>query len=216
MILNELPAEKARKYRIGVDLAKIQDYTVLSVVDKHTWEQVRLDRFNQVDWTIIKDRIKEITLQYSKRENDNAVELVVEGNGVGSPIFDDLWGWASKEKEYNIVVKSFITTAQSKSMLVSNFSMLCDKKEITLQDNENLKSELGYFTYSKTRDHYIYSAPVGLHDDCVMATMISYWDLGHKRLLPDFEEIKLKSLEQRFKERLEARRNKNIQERYVI
>lgn len=212
VLCNQLPQgpERGKKYRVGVDLAKLQDYTVVSIVDRHTWNQVKLSRFNQLDWNLIKERIQQDLKEYSLRENDNAVEVLLESNGVGDPIFDDLAKWTmSVGKEYNIVIKAFRTTNASKNLLVSNFSMLIDEKLIGLQDDEVLKSELGFFTYIKTRDHYIYSAPPGLHDDEVMSTMISYWDLGTKKQMPNYQYEHIQTLEERFKEKLNKKKEFN-------
>lgn len=214
-VLEEKEVERGKHYRIGIDLAKLQDFTVLSVIDRTSWDQVKLERFNQLDWTLIKDRIQGTIKQFSLRDNNNQVEVIIESNGVGDPIYDDLVKWsASISKEYNILIRPFKTTNALKNMLVSNFSMLLDKKFIKLINNDKQKEELGSFTYTKNRETFTYSAPQGLHDDIVMADMIAYWNLGSKQTQPDFSEEKIKTLEQRFKEKLAQKKLKNINDLY--
>ena len=46
-------------YFMGLDLAKHQDWTVMTVIDARTFEVVHIDRFNQIDWPLQKLRIFE-------------------------------------------------------------------------------------------------------------------------------------------------------------
>lgn len=176
--------QTGRQYRIGIDLAKLQDFTVLSVVDRHTWGQVELERFNQLDWNIQKDKMKELIMRYSKRDNGNKAEVLIECNGVGDPIYDDLRAWSSKETEYDIMILPFRTTNDTKGLLVNNMSILSDQGLISLLHNSQLIDEFERFSYKKTALYYIYGAPDGYHDDIVMSTMLSYWDLKAKLPMP--------------------------------
>lgn len=181
------PAKKHRKYRIGIDIAQLQDYTVASVVDRHTWQQVHLDRFNQLSFTTIKDRLTNIIMDYSSKATHNSVEVMIEVNNQGKPIYDDLVQWSIQPdvmKRFDIFIRAFTTTQQSKAMAVSHFSMLCDQKHLRLLHDKIQEEELGAFTYKKTGNGYSYSAPSGLHDDTVMALLFSYWDLGAKLPVP--------------------------------
>lgn len=181
------PALPQRKYRLGIDSAQLQDYTVLSVVDRHTWAQVAHERFNQLSYGTIKDKIKQVILAYSDRKNGNAIEVMIETNNIGKVIFDDLIQWSltgDMMTTHDIIIKPFTTTQQSKSLLVSHFSMLCDTRQIKLLPVPEQTKELGQFTYKKTLNGFSYSAPQGLHDDCVMALLFSYWDLGGKLPVP--------------------------------
>jgi len=180
-------AQYNRKYRIGIDIAQMQDYTVLSVVDRHTWHQVNHDRFNQLSFAVIKKRIQAMILAYSARSNGNAVEVVIEINNQGKNVMEDLVAWAMSDevmKTHEIIIRPLTTTAQNKSLLVSNFSMLCDLSAIRLLPVDIQTTELGVFTYKKNNTGFSYSAPSGQHDDCVMSLLLSYWELGGKYPLP--------------------------------
>lgn len=184
-ILSPSTVKKDRKYRIGIDLAKMQDYTVLSVVDRHTWDQVEMIRFNHLDWGEQKRRMQEVILNYSNKENGNQVEVLIECNGVGDPIYDDLWRWsATVNTTHSIMIRPYQTTNAGKGLLVSNLSMLMSQSQVRLLNDPILRGELEQFTYRKTQLHYIYTAPDGYHDDCVMATMLSYWELMGKFPIP--------------------------------
>lgn len=51
-----------------------------------------------------------------------------------------------------------------------------EKQEATLLPDEKQKREFGYFTatYNPKTRNVTYAAPQGLHDDCVMATLLAY------------------------------------------
>jgi len=208
-VAQKTEAERGRKYKMGIDLAKLQDYTVLSVVDRHNWEQVSVIRFNQLDWVTQKERIWEEMKRWSSRKNGNSLYAIIETNGPGDPIFDDLWRWAAKEKDYDITIQPFNQTNSTKALLVSNLSMLCDQRFIGLRDDEDEMKEFEVFTYNKTRDHYIYGAPDGLHDDIIMATMLSFWELGAKLPLP--EEPKIESLIERLSKAQNINKSSDLQ-----
>jgi hypothetical protein len=68
---------------MGIDLAKVADFTVITIVDK-TGRQVYFDRFNQISWELQISRIKHAAALYK-------VEAVVlDSTGVGDPIFERL------------------------------------------------------------------------------------------------------------------------------
>ena len=52
-----LTAEKDHQYIAGVDVATLVDFTVVSVFDVQSREQVYLDRFNRVDYSILEERL---------------------------------------------------------------------------------------------------------------------------------------------------------------
>ena len=177
--------QPGRKYRFGIDLGKVDDYTVISIVDRHTWQQVHLARFNQLDWPTQKEKIIKLAQFYGRKMMGNEVEIYIESNGIGSPIFDDLFKhFASDNKLYEVYITPFRTTNESKSLLVSNFAMLADLAYIQIVPYPVLLNELKKFTYKKNQNTIIYSAPPHCHDDTVMSTMISFWNLGAKLPLP--------------------------------
>lgn len=176
------PAKPKRKYRMGLDLGKLQDPTCATVVDRHSWHEVALKRLKTVDWVAQKKEIIELAKAYAKKDEGNEIEIMIESNGVGEPIHDDLVAWTlSKEaKPYSVLIQPFTTTNASKAMLVSNLSMLFDQAHIRILPDPVALKELGVFTYKKSSIGFIYGAPAGEHDDTVMSKGLAYWDLGAK------------------------------------
>lgn len=189
-VVDALPG---RKYRLAADLGKLQDHSVITGVDRHTWEECFFDRFNAVDWTLQEERFQSAAKAYGLKKNGNSVEFYVESNGVGEPIFDRLWKWAHSPeiaRDYDITFVPFHTSNASKAMLVSNLSMLFDERLIRIIKQSDVIRELGAFTYKKNSLTYSYMAPPGEHDDTVMSKMMAFWNLGAKLPLPDLQPEK--------------------------
>lgn len=166
------PEEPQRgvEYVLGVDLAKYNDFTVISVINKSNHKQVHIERFNQIDWTLQKARIEALARRY----NDALVRI--DGTGVGDPIVEDLIN-------VGLSVESIKFNNQNKSELITNLAILLEQDKIKLLDNEEQKNELQAFSYEMTDKsrRLIYGAPVGQHDDCVIALALSVFNLGEKQ-----------------------------------
>jgi len=140
---------------VGVDLAKTEDFTVLVGLDSEG-QATFFDRFQQISWPLQKQRI------VSKARETGAFFLV-DSTGVGDPILDDLHG-------EGVNCEGFKFTNSTKAQLVEGLEIAIEQQEIGLPDEDVLIDELKSFTYDVTRSGNVrYSAPEGLHDDCVMA-----------------------------------------------
>ena len=82
--LHEKTYDPSHFYKMGVDLAKYQDFTTISVVDLNTFEEVYKERFNQIDWNLQKAKIEAVYLRYGKPIGH------IDATGVGDPIVEDL------------------------------------------------------------------------------------------------------------------------------
>lgn len=148
-------------YTMGVDLAKHQDFTVITVLDfaNHV---VYFDRFNQLDWGFQKARIKNIAEKYHAL-------VMLDSTGVGDPIFDDL-------SNAGVNVRGITFTTASKRALIENLSLLIDQRKITFPKIDQLIYELeGYECDMLPSGHIRYSAPSGLSDDCVDSIALAAW-----------------------------------------
>lgn len=159
-----------RLYQMGVDLARKVDYTVISVIDLNNFEQVYLDRFNQMDWNLQKAKIEAVYLRYGKPRG------YIDGTGVGDPIVIDL-------EQRGVRLEPFLFTERSRKDLLTNLSLKMEQRLIKLQDDETLKKELEYFQYELGASGKLkIKVPDGLHDDTVMASALSVWELPHRPL----------------------------------
>lgn len=158
--------EKGIAYYLGVDLAKKADFTVLTVLDEN-FHLCYFDRFNKIDYTYQKEKIKHVAGLYN-----NAI-VNLDSTGVGEPIFDDL--------SFDLRVKPYYFTNQSKKDLIQNLVLAFEKQIITLPDIPVLLEELRMFVYELTKSGKIrYNAPEGFHDDCVISLALAYWEASHR------------------------------------
>lgn len=180
----QLPEPK-HFYSLGVDLARIEDFTVICVIDENTHHLVYFDRFKEIDWNLQKGRIIETAKKYN-----NAV-VVVDSTGIGDPISEDL-------KNAKLRVEDFKFTNTSKQQLIDKLSLFIEQNRITYPNIEQLIDELESFGYIRTDSgHYKYSAPQGVHDDCVYALALAVWrlwDNPRKKLKDEDRPIILKPI----------------------
>lgn len=158
--------DNLHRYQMGVDLAKYQDYTVLTVIDLNTFEVHKQERFNQIDWNLQKAKIEAMYLRYNKPL------IYMDSTGVGDPIYDDL-----VKRGLRIVGYKF--TEQSRKDLLTNLALKLEQDKIRIPENEVLKGELQSFRYElkgesgKTK----IVVPEGLHDDCVFSLGLAVLNL---------------------------------------
>ena len=157
--------EFGKKYVMGVDLAKHEDYTVISVLN-HSGHLVFFDRFNRLDYTFQKQRIVSTARRYD-------AQVLIDATGVGDPIFDDL--------RHRIRVLPYRFTNRSKQELIMNLSLGFDKRVITFPENSELLTELEKFGYQiSPNGNVIYAGTASFHDDCVISLALAFWQLQHR------------------------------------
>lgn len=150
---------RGRYYKLGVDLAKYTDFTVITVVDLCTLETVFIDRFNQLDWSLQKARIEAIARRYADLHG-NPASITIDASGIGDPSAEDLIS-------IGLNIDTFKFTNTSKKKLVENFAILLENDKIKIPRNQLLIQELEQFSYTITSEGRVkYNAPQGLHDDC--------------------------------------------------
>jgi len=167
-IKGNLEAYKASKrYVMGADLAKHQDYTVLCILDD-SGHLCGFDRFSQLDWVFQRKRIVNLCQQYNSR-------LLIDATGVGDPLYDGL-------KREQLRVEGYKFTSASKKDLIENLSMMIDNRQISYPNIPELINELKLFGYTIGSTGLVqYGAPEGYHDDCVIALALAAWQLKQPR-----------------------------------
>lgn len=168
-------------YVVGVDLAKVSDYTVITVFDRTTNAQVYQDRFNTIEWPFQKARIKAIAKAY------NNATCVIDATGLGDPIADDL-------QREGVAVDPVKISEPIKKELIEKLSIWLEQKrcailpiEESLQEFENFSYEIG--ATGKIR----YTARTGFHDDIILATALAVYRLNplyKEEILPETPRIR--------------------------
>jgi hypothetical protein len=160
-----LPAtERTGTVSIGVDLARKEDFTVISVLDANG-EQISFERFNEISWK------RQVGLIESTYNRFPGATVYLDSSGVGDPIFEQLRG-------IGIRVHGYLFTNASKEQLVDNLAMMIEQGKLSLMDEPQQTAELVEFAYEITPSRNIrMNAPAGQHDDCVIALALAAWGI---------------------------------------
>lgn len=153
-------------YVMGVDIGKVEDFTVITVMDRGSNSVVYTDRFNKIDYPFQKSRILSVAQRY------NNAKITIDSTAVGSPIKDDL-------ERAGAYIEDFQFSNKSKKELVEKLSIMLEQRAIRIPNDPILIDELESFGYRLTDSgNVIYSAPEGLHDDCVYSLALAVWGLS--------------------------------------
>lgn len=165
-------------FQLGVDLAKYQDYTVITPFNLNHFIVYPQDRFNQIDWNLQKAKIEATARRY------NNAKLWIDSTGVGDPIVEDL-----KSRGVNIAGedgRGFKFTEVSRQQLLNNLAILLEQDKIKIPNDEGLLSELESFRYEMGEKGKIkIVVPSGLHDDRVMSLALAVWGI-REPIRPDY------------------------------
>lgn len=153
-------------YVMGVDLAKLVDYTVIVVYDRTDNNQVFQMKFNSLEWPAIQARIQHVSRKYN-----NAV-IMLDSTGVGEPIFDQL-------ARANVPVQPIHLTNELKKQIIEKISTWIELKYFRMLNIEDTINEFNSFTYdiSEKTGRVFYNAPIGFHDDIVIAHALAVWGM---------------------------------------
>lgn len=158
---------QGERYYAGLDLAKIEDYTVLVIVDREC-RVVFADRYHRIDWQQQVARIKAATDRYHRPS------VLVDSTGAGEPVYEFL-------RRAGVRAQGYPFTQRSKAALVDNLAILFEEKRIVLPDYRvwpEAIDELEAFEYAITDAGNIKTgAPAGIHDDVVVAIGLATWPL---------------------------------------
>jgi hypothetical protein len=165
----DIPQEplKTKKYFMGVDVAKYEDWTVIIVLD-NSGKLVYFERFNRKPWSYIVERVATAQRHY------NAAGYI-DATGVGDPIWEAL-------KQEGAYLEPFKFTAQTKQALIDNLRGRLEEGTIKFPRIPELIDELRFFEYEMRPTGSIrLEARYGYHDDCVMALALAVWGLSKPR-----------------------------------
>lgn len=139
----------------GVDLAKSYDWCVIIGLDENG-VTCSFDRF-QKPWNATVTEIRRIV---------GSKPCLVDSTGLGDPILEQL------QQNGGGNFEGYHFSSASKQKLMEGLALSISNGSIGYPDNE-IRKELDEFEYQYTRTGVTYSAPEGLHDDCVCALALA-------------------------------------------
>ena len=150
---------------IGIDLAKYQDFTVMTAVDE-SGSQVAHERFTGIPWSVQIQRIAAFVARFK-----DAV-VYVDSTGVGDPIFEQL------SRIPGAYWHGYNLTNQTKEDLINALVIQIEQASLALLDLPEQTAELQAYQYEITPSRNVrMNAPAGMHDDCVIALALACWGL---------------------------------------
>lgn len=168
----------SRPFVWGWDLAKSVDWTVGIALDRKG-RVCRFHRF-QMPWGATEDRILELAKCFG----------YIDSTGNGDPVVEAIIRRQSP-------LRGFTFTSKSKQQIMEGLAVAIQSGRIGFPDNE-IRNELDTFEYEHTRTAVKYSAPYGLHDDCVAALALAWSAYRHMitRYRPKLRYSSTRSLRQ--------------------
>lgn len=158
-------AEEPKEMYWGLDFAtgSGKDYTVLTAFNQNReqcflWRTNDMQPIAQVNHIIsILDRYKSVTRG-----------IVAEQNSIGKIYLDMLKGRSREIIRFN-------TDVHSKRKIVEMFQVCIQNQEVFIMEDRDLMAELSFYEakVNNNTKNISYNAPNGLHDDCVMATLLA-------------------------------------------
>lgn len=165
------PPNARYSYQMGVDIARSHDFTVITIVRKHDLRQVYWERFNQISWERIYNRIAEAARKY------NALCVLDATGSAGDAQSEEL-------RRRGVSVIPYKLTQQSKTDLIDHLAARIEHHpDPFLLDIPQQTNELKVFEYQNTPSGQIrMRAPAGegYFDDCVIALALACYRLRGK------------------------------------
>jgi hypothetical protein len=178
-VLEPQSAQLGHSYVIGCDWGKLNDFSVFSVIDIDTQEQVYLDRSNRLDYAVQVERLKYLCTQYPVQA------IIAEANAMGVAIIEQV-------VRARLPVVAWTATMSSKQIMIESLALAIEQGKIKLLKHPIQLAELQAYEAKRTASGMMrYSAPEGAHDDTVMALGMAW--LGarpqDKTVVRDFEWV---------------------------
>lgn len=171
-----------RRYVIGVDFARKNDFTVAVVMDMSSRHVVGFERVFGMPWGEQCDFVAALSKRY------HGAVVIPDATGVGDVVVDSLRRRGVRMEPVVITGGRNVSDAGvPKSTLIQALMVAVENRVLTFPASlDVLTNEMLNFEYDTTAaGSLVYSAPDGAHDDAVMALALAFW--GTRFAPPDLE-----------------------------
>lgn len=155
---------------MGVDLAKKEDFTVISASREVDRMPCYYERFNQMDWPTITQRIYQAAKQIQAEPSVDQVTIRVDSTGVGDVVYDAL-------TDMGLDVDPINFTNQNKEQMARQLAADLEQGRAHILSDMVPEFESYEFNLTPT-GKYVFEAATG-HDDVVSAKMLEHSALTH-------------------------------------
>ena len=162
-----------RSYVIGADFARLQDYTVYTVLDLRSREMVASYRYSHVDWERQLKALKDVS------DTWNGALVVGDNNGPGDFLDQEC-------AKLGIPFEGLkFTGTQIKAECINPLAMGLEQGYVSVQNDPALIKEMRLFKYNRTESGQLTMKAEGRnHDDRVISLALAYSKVEHVGLLP--------------------------------
>lgn len=157
-------------YAMGVDIAKLEDFTVMCVIDKMNHRLVGFWRINGMAWDVVRQKIKDVSVKYFD------AEITLDATGGAGDMFAE----SLAENGVNVDTE-FKYTNRTKMLLMDKLGLFLERAQIRFPNIPQLVNELQTFTYHLT-DSGTLKYGSSRKDDCVNALALACWNLNEQPL----------------------------------
>lgn len=175
---------RGHSYVMGVDLGKLRDFTVITVMDRESKQVVEWHRMNLMNWEVQIPKIVEMARKW------RATRVEVDQTGIGEPIVDRL-----KRLIGRATVEGYkMASNQQKLDLIQPLQVAIERKEIKYPNIQVMLHELRQYEYQiSEKGTWTMNAPEGEHDDAVVSLALALracenvtikLSQGYRRLYP--------------------------------
>jgi hypothetical protein len=151
-------------YIMGVDLGRLKDFTVLTVMDRNNRHVVYQERFNKISWEVQYHRIIETAKRYRS-------QVYMDSTGIGDPVVQTVQGGGINVVPYSI------SSNTAKHQLIDKLRLNIENQKISFPaDLVIMRRELASYEYNISTSGVVrFSAPSGQHDDTVISLALANW-----------------------------------------
>ena len=153
--------QPGQQYIYGIDWGKSNDWTVITILDS-AGVMVAMDRFNQIDYQVQLGRLDALVRRWPP------ATIIAERNSMGEPLIEQL-------QRAGLPVQPFQTTNATKTSSLDALALAFERGEIRILPDSVLIAELQAYEMERLPSGLLrYSAPDGMHDDCVMSLAMAW------------------------------------------
>jgi len=154
--------QAGHQYVMGVDWAQQHDFTVIAVMDVTTQKLAYMDRFNQIDYNVQRNRLLALVRRFRPST------VIAEANSIGLPNIEAL-------QRDGVPIQAFTTTNATKAAAIDALALAFETGDIAILNDPVLIGELQAYEQERTQTGLRrFNAPVGMHDDCVIALALAW------------------------------------------
>jgi hypothetical protein len=160
---DSLSYDPAHRYYGGLDFGQSNDYTVCTIIDKTTFQQVDILRINRLSWAEMRRQIKDLLAKWQVEA------CYAEANSIGAPNLESL-------QFEGLPIVPFTTTNISKGMIMAGLHEAIHTSGLKLLNNPIQRDELQKMISKQTPSGVWQIAAAGTgHDDTVIALALAVY-----------------------------------------